>query len=377
VRLLSLLVALTMTAACAPLPATVSTPSTTSFALDAEFIIAASAADPSRGATRFGGISGIVALQDGRELLAVSDERENSRVYRLRISGAAPAMKVERVGVIALEAAPGAPAKLDPEAIALTGDGHILISSEGVGSEEPRLPPALIEYSPEGRFIRQLTVHPRFAPTPRGPLTSGVRGNAGFESLTTTPDFERLFTGTERPLVQDGDDDAFAGGARCRILEYVRRDGGYEPARELAYELDPLEQPSFEPRFAANGLVELLAISSTELLAMERGYTEAAGRAASMSRIRIFRITLEGATDVSAHATLRGAAGVVAVRKTLLLDLSTLPGLSASLRNLDNFEGLAWGSRLPDGRRNLIVVSDDNFNEHQVTAFLFLRPEIE
>jgi glycerophosphoryl diester phosphodiesterase len=286
-------------------------------------------------------------------------------------------LKVEPVGVIALEAAHGAPERLDPEAIALTGDGHILISSEGIGSEEPRLPPALIEYTPEGRFIRQLTVRPRFAPDPYGPQTSGVRGNAGFESLTTSPDFDRLFTGAELPLVQDGDGDAFVSGSRSRILEYVRRSGRYEPAGEFAYELDRLEKPSFEPIFAVNGLVELLAISRLELLAMERGYAESAGRAASMSRIRIFRITLAGATDISARETLRGATDVVPVRKTLLLDLDALPGLSPALRSLDNFEGLAWGPALPEGRRNLIVVSDDNFNEHQVTAFLFLRPGIE
>ncbi len=30
---------------------------------------------------------------------------------------------------------------------------------------------------------------------------------------------------------------------------------------------------------------------------------------------------------------------------------------------------MAWGPRLPNGRRSLVVVSDDNFNPSQVTQF--------
>jgi hypothetical protein len=33
---------------------------------------------------------------------------------------------------------------------------------------------------------------------------------------------------------------------------------------------------------------------------------------------------------------------------------------------------MAEGPRLPDGRRTVIVVSDDNFRQTQVTAFLLL-----
>jgi hypothetical protein len=93
-----------------------------------------------------------------------------------------------------------------------------------------------------------------------------------------------------------------------------------------------------------------------------------------MNRIRLFRVSLEGASDISGRETLRGAAGIVPVRKTLVADLNALPGLSPTLRNLDNFEGLAWGPAGRDGVRPMVIVSDDNFNARQVTAFLFLRP---
>lgn len=328
---------------------------------------------PETGGYRFGGLSGIVALRNGRELLAVSDDEDNSRVVRLHIAPA-PGWNVELAGTIALDTGGGAPARLDPEGIALTSEGHLLISSEGFGNQEPRLPPAIVEYSPDGRFIRQLHVRDRYRPNPSGPLVTGVPPNAGFESLTTSPDFARLFTATERPLTQDDWLNMFERGSMARILEYVRRDGSYQPAREFAYEIEPLEKPAYPVRFAINGLVEMLALSRTELLALERGFVESEDRARTLNRIRIFRISLEGASDISGLETLRGAAAVVPVRKALVADLNGLPGLSPALRGLDNFEGLAWGPAGPDGVRPLMVVSDDNFSERQMTAFLFLRP---
>jgi hypothetical protein len=51
--------------------------------------------------------------------------------------------------------------------------------------------------------------------------------------------------------------------------------------------------------------------------------------------------------------------------KRLVADFATL-GLS----RLDNTEGMAWGPVLPNGRRTLVVVSDDNFNPLQVTQFV-------
>jgi hypothetical protein len=37
---------------------------------------------------------------------------------------------------------------------------------------------------------------------------------------------------------------------------------------------------------------------------------------------------------------------------------------------LDNVEGMAFGPDLPDGRRSLVLVSDNNFAPAQFTQFL-------
>jgi hypothetical protein len=64
---------------------------------------------------------------------------------------------------------------------------------------------------------------------------------------------------------------------------------------------------------------------------------------------------------------LRGALpDVKPAYKKLLLDFKTL-GIP-----IDNLEGLTLGPRLPDGRQSIILVSDNNFREAQVTQFILL-----
>jgi hypothetical protein len=91
------------------------------------------------------------------------------------------------------------------------------------------------------------------------------------------------------------------------------------------------------------------------LLVLERSYIPGAG-----NRVKLFRIDSRNAADVSDHNVTPGLANAP---KESILDLSSL-GLP-----LDNFEGMALGPALPDGRRTLILVSDNNFNESQRTLF--------
>ena len=324
-------------------------------------------------AAQFNGVSGLAPLRDGHEMLAVLDDRQASRVFRIAVDWTAAGFRVRPLAAIPLQRGEGTPAALDPEGIAITRDGHMLISSEGQGNVEPRVPPGLIEYDVDGRFLRQLPLRPRYVPTPSGSATAGVRDNAGFESLTVSADFSRLFTATELPLIQDGDVDPFVRGVPTRLLEYVSEGGSYKPAREFAYEITPLERLTFTPRFSINGVVELLALDDGDLLVLERGYAESMDRAQSMNRIRLFRVSLGGATDISALDSLSGAT-FTPVRKTLVLDVNQVPGLSPRLEHLDNFEGMAWGPPArAGGPRPLILVSDDNQNPRQVTAFMLFE----
>ena len=63
---------------------------------------------------------------------------------------------------------------------------------------------------------------------------------------------------------------------------------------------------------------------------------------------------------------------VAQVPKQLLLDLATLD------LPLDNYEGMALGPRLADGRRTLLLVNDDNFSSHQIgTQFILLALDLD
>ncbi|MEO5897127.1 MAG: esterase-like activity of phytase family protein, partial [Vicinamibacterales bacterium] len=157
--------ALALAACRTPAPATAPLPPVQPLHFVAEYVVPR---EPESSALRFGGISGLASLNGGRQLLGIADDRENSRVYRFDVVGEPPQLRIVPTATIRLQAGGSAPAKLDPEGIAVTKSGHILISSEGIGNEEPRLPPAILEYSAAGEFIRQIEVRQRFVPTPQG-----------------------------------------------------------------------------------------------------------------------------------------------------------------------------------------------------------------
>ena len=327
---------------------------------------------PPENGPRFGGLSGLAASGNPGEFFVVSDDRTDSRVYRMRISGEGQSFRTEALNIISFDQSGDAP-RLDPEAIVVTGAGELLVASEGRGTAAARLPPAIVQYTSAGRYVQQLAVPPRYLPHAPGEPPRGTRANAGFESLTITPSGDRLFTATETALLQDGEPATFESGTTARLLEFTRRGDTFVPAREFAYPLDAVDPAPFTPGASVAGVVDLLALSDDELVALERTFIEASGQGRGVNVIRLFRVSLAGADDISAIDSLKGAGHVRPVRKALLLDLSGLAGLPAALNTLDNFEGLAFGPPLADGSRSLLLVSDDNFNATQRSWFLLLR----
>lgn len=99
------------------------------------------------------------------------------------------------------------------------------------------------------------------------------------------------------------------------------------------------------------------------------GFQRASGSTGVGNRIRVFQASAGGATDVSRLASITDASRLATMKKTLLLDLGRLPGVI-----LDNVEGVAFGPRLPDGARSLVLVSDNNFSaDGQLTQFLAFK----
>lgn len=323
--------------------------------------------------TEVGGLSALAYDRDRDRFLALSDDRGEhaaARFYSLRLkldraTGLLPGGALEVNGHTVLRESGGEPfvaGTIDPEGLALSASGTVFISSEG--DSPAGIAPFVREQARDGSFARALAVPEYYLPhtgsTHETRENRGVRRNLGFEALTLTPDGTRLFTGTENALFQDGDASNLSQGSPSRVMVFTVATG--EPIAEYLYWTDPVVQPPVEPDgFHTNGLVEALALDAESLLTLERSYS--AGRSLS---IRLFRARIAGADNLLGQESVADAAAVRPISKRQLLDLSDL-GLV-----LDNVEGMAFGPSLADGRSTLILVSDNNFSERQMTQVIAL-----
>ena len=311
--------------------------------------------------TTFGGLSSIAYDERRGVFYAISDDQVNARFYTLRIgvAGGAPAVQILAVTTL-LDASgqPFAPLSLDPEGLTLTKDDTLVITSEGFATR--LIDPWVREFALDGRQLRELPLPSAFLPNAAG--TRGVRQNLGFESAGVPPNGRFLFTGTEAALVQDGPPATIGAGSPARILRYNLQQQRLD--RQYVYWTDPIAEPPVPAnQFAVNGLVELLPLNNQFLLAMERSFS--VGAPGTGNTIKLYDVALPGADDVNGFDSLALLLGSIEpVEKTLLLDLDVL-GIP-----LDNVEGMTFGPDLPDGRRSLILVSDNNFSPAAFTQFL-------
>ena len=331
--------------------------------------------------TKFGGVSSIVFDTAHNELIGLSDDSENSRIFRMKYLE--EPFRVVPTGVALLDRGGGAPPKLDPEGLAILPDGDLLVSSEGFGDEEPRIPPAIVEYRRDGKFVRQLPVPPEFIPPEHGPLNHGVPNNQAFEALALTPEARSLWTGVETALVQDGPAPNAERGSRTRLLEYRVEQGLFVPSREFVYEVDALPRvPDGPTGVSVSGLVDLLALSDHDFIALERAYVQNTSNPnLDVYRARIYRVSIDGTPIPPGTDSIANRGDLVPVTKTLLLDLGSSKNLPRALASLDNFEGIA-AVPTPPVRRSAVIpslpkpgptailVSDDNFDANQRTWFV-------
>lgn len=305
----------------------------------------------------FGSLSGLVRDALSADYVAVIDDRAGSRVAWLSVALAGGRLEVSPRRMQALRAGAGIDPRratqADLEAIVVLPGGTFLMAEEGHRAGGEVWPPALLQVARDGTVTGIVGFPDEFQISAGG--TTGLRDNQGFESLTRTPG-GRLIAGLEQSLAQHPVTTTERGG-EGRLIEFEPNGASWRAGRQWRYTMAPTPPVAGYPAVCSdgeNGLVELLAITETTLIAMERAcWMNDAGTGAA-NAIQLFLVTLSGDT----------------ARKTLLLDLSPLaPRLSPALARLDNFEGLAFGPTI-DGRRSLLVMSDDNFRPTQRTSFL-------
>ncbi|HWL84970.1 MAG TPA: esterase-like activity of phytase family protein, partial [Polyangiaceae bacterium] len=224
----------------------------------------------------------------------------------------------------------------DGEGLVRNEDGSFyVVASEGI--------PFVGRFDVHGALVEKVNMPSHYA---------DQRSNKGLESLALSPDAHFLFTANEEALFRDGPRATRTRGTLVRIF---RRELAMSTDEEFAYRTEPL--PDVDK--GEMGVSELAALSSEELLVLERGYRPGYG-----NTVRVFRVRLAGAKNVLNLPSLDDATPVL--DKALVVDVGAIRCAGAKHPGpqpnpiLENYEGMSLGPALEDGRRLLFLTSDDN-----------------
>ncbi|MEO1591789.1 MAG: esterase-like activity of phytase family protein [Cyanobacteria bacterium J06632_22] len=319
--------------------------------------------------TPIGGLSALTYDRNTDRFYALSDDRGGrapARFYTLKVQLSTNGFgEVAVEGVTTLKNADGDPfpvRRLDPEGMALTPQGTLMISSEG--SPRDGAAPFIGQFDLEGQLLTEYRIPERYLfDDGENGQTQGVQENLGFEALTIPPGGNgyaepfRLFVGMEGPLLQDLDENPEIP-YKNRILHYLVGEYQSTLISEHWYPMDlsPLGAVS-------NGLSEIEAVDRNgHFLALERAY------GLQGLTVKLYQLATGGASDTSAIASLRGdLSNLTPIQKQMVLSLNDLP------IEIDNLEGMALGPNLPDRTRSLVLISDNNFSDRQKTQLLLFR----
>lgn len=313
--------------------------------------------------TLIGGLSGLAYDKDQDSLLTISDDagiRNHSRFYEINPDTRKFSDMKKLVTLVK-----GRKYNIDAEGIALLPDQQLAISSEtpipgsdvfirtydrnGLQQQEIHLPekflPSGIKFSLRNIFDRS---------------EKGFKSNKALEALTSVPGAPILFTANEEPLIQD----AIPGKRIVRIVKLAPNAfGKIVPKAEFAYPLEDIGD---------NGLVEMAGLDENRVLVLERRYDPSIKKVTA----KIYEVNLLGAKDYShvfSFAEEEKEKKIKTLKKKLLMDLDEILGELPTGLTVDNFEGMTLGPDLPNGKRTLILSTDNNFAARQFTQLLFLE----
>ncbi|MFB8001184.1 esterase-like activity of phytase family protein [Nocardia sp. NPDC056000] len=308
--------------------------------------------------TTVGGLSGIDYRAATGEYVLISDDRSDvnpARFYTARFdvgaTGIGPVTFTGTRPLLTATGSPYTPKSVDPEEIRVDPwSGDYWWTQEGERVDATLQDPSVRVARPDGAFVADMPIpeNERMRPD------SGPQRNLALEGASFAAAGSLFVTAMEGPLVQDDP------AARQTRITVGTRFG--QILAQYAYQLEPpFAESRPEPGQSMNGVASILAadpVDPAKFLVLERSFANGVG-----NRIRIYEADLGGATNVL-NAPLTGARPA---SKRLLVDLDEV-GLSA----VDNIEGMTWGPRLPSGERTLILVSDNNFSDKQLTQLIAL-----
>ncbi|MEM9410159.1 MAG: esterase-like activity of phytase family protein [Planctomycetota bacterium] len=326
----------------------------------------------------FGGISAVDYLGDDR-YLAVSDRGPldgavdwvaRVHIIRIKFSGLKdnpPSYSIEKTialkegkrtfnGVASqFESDSKSLHRLDLEGVRIAADKKSFFVSDEYG-------PLLLQFDWEGQLIRRLPVPSKFKIAKPG-LTkktensnnqSGRQCNRGMEGLAVSDNGKELWGLMQSPLIQDSrtTKKGKLKGHYCRILQSHTDGPGSE---EFAYQLDSEDYK----------LNEILASGPGEFLVIERD-----GEPGEFAEFKkVMKISVAAAQDISQRHSLphQPKPEIKSVEKSVLIDLLDPRFKLAGKKMPEKIESLSWGPNMADGRKTLIVVSDNDFKKQSPT----------
>jgi len=236
----------------------------------------------------------------------------------------------------------------DGEALALADDRFLVVADE--------TRQAVFSIDRHGRDAERISL----------PWFRATRHNLGLEGVgyARSREGRYVFAINEEALEGDGPTATATHGTVVRLLRHPL-DGGDD--LEVAYLTDPIFADGAP---GDNGVSDIAALSRDRVLVLERAYVEGKGNA-----IRIYDVDLRSGHDI--HTP--DASAAVPIPKQLVVDLALIkdhrcadPPQRQRRRTLENYEGMAIGPTLDDGRRVLFLVSDDNSRATQTARVLAL-----
>ena len=252
----------------------------------------------------------------------------------------------------------------DPEAIRYNPiQNRIVWSSEGerIIKENQTIlaDPAVNIITTDGKHIASLPL-PQLLKMQAA--EKGPRQNSVLEGMCFADNYQSLYVNVEEPLYEDGPKaDTEEKNAFIRILKFDTKSN--KNTGQFAYKLDPVAYPANPVNaYKINGVPDILSLGDNKLLVIERSFST--GRLACT--VKLFITDISRASDISNNLSLVKNRDFIAAEKKLLLNMDDL-GIY-----VDNIEGVTFGPLLPNGKKTLLLVADNNFNPiEQSQVFLF------
>jgi hypothetical protein len=330
--------------------------------------------------TTVGGLSGIDYNPVKNEYYCISDDRSDKNAARFYTMGITlNDNKIDSVYFLKSTFLKGPDGKdypssqlnpyrtPDPECLRYDANNNTFIwGSEGekiISSEKNILVnPAITIIDSQGNYIDTFSLPRQMLMTTHN---YGPRRNGVFEGLTFLDNYKSLLVSVEVPLLQDGREAGI--GDSSGIIRMIKFDvASWKPVAQYAYKIDPVAHPPLPfSGFRINGISDILSLGKDKLLVIERSFSN--GRLSCT--VKVYLASLDKATNVQSFDSLKAKNNFQIINKKLILNMDNL-GIY-----IDNIEGVTFGPTLPDGKRSLIFIADNNFNPLEQSQVLLFEVE--